>query len=69
MTEDEMIRWHHQINGYEFEQTSGDSEGQASLVYYSSWGNKELYKTATTTIIQNNYNNQADFLSFNFYPL
>ena len=27
MTEDEMVGWHHQLNGYEFEQTPGDSEG------------------------------------------
>ena len=32
MTEDEMVGWHHQINGHEFEQTLGDSETQASLV-------------------------------------
>ena len=28
MTEDEMVGWHHQLNGHEFEQTPGDSEGQ-----------------------------------------
>ena len=31
MTEDEMIGWHHRLNGHEFEQTPGDSEGQGSL--------------------------------------
>ena len=45
VTEDEMGGWHHQLNGLEFEQTAGDGEGQGSLMYYSSWGNKELYKT------------------------
>ena len=30
--EDEMVGWHHQLNGHEFEQTLGDSEGQGSLV-------------------------------------
>ena len=30
-TEDEMVRWHHRLNGHEFEQTPGDSEGQGSL--------------------------------------
>ena len=30
-TENEMVRWHHQLDGHEFEQASGDSEGQASL--------------------------------------
>ena len=29
--EDEMAGWHHQLNGHEFEQTLGDSEGQGSL--------------------------------------
>ena len=31
-TEDEMVGWHHRLNGYEFEQTLGDTEGQGSLV-------------------------------------
>ena len=30
-TEDEMVGWHHQLNGHEFEQTPGDGEGQESL--------------------------------------
>ena len=33
MTEDETVRWHHQFNRQEFEQTLGDSEGQGSLLY------------------------------------
>ena len=45
VTEDEMIRWHHQLNGHEFEQTPGDSEGQGSLACCSSWGGKELNTT------------------------
>ena len=32
MTEDEMVGWHHRLNGLEFEQILGDSEGQGSLV-------------------------------------
>ena len=39
--EDEMVGWHHRLNGHEFEQTLGDSEGQESLVYCSSWGCKD----------------------------
>ena len=31
MTEDEMVGWHHRLNGHEFEQTPGDGEGQGSL--------------------------------------
>ena len=41
VTEDEMIGWHHQLNGHEFKQTQEDSEGQGSLVCCSSWGHKE----------------------------
>ena len=40
-----MAGWHHQLNGYEFEQTPGDGEGQGSLACYSSWGCKELDMT------------------------
>ena len=40
MTEDEVIVWHHRLDGHEFEQTLGDSEGQGSLVCYSPWGRK-----------------------------
>ena len=35
--EDEIIRYHHQLNGHEFEQTLGDSEGQGSLVCCGPW--------------------------------
>ena len=31
MTEDEIVGWHHQLNGHEFEQAPGDSEGQGCL--------------------------------------
>ena len=41
VTEDEMTRWHHLLNGHEFENTLGDSEGQGSLVCCTSWGCKE----------------------------
>ena len=45
MTEDEMLEWHHQLNGDESEQTPGDSKGQGSLVCGSPWGRKELDTT------------------------
>ena len=38
---DEMVGWHHQLNGHEFEQTPGDSEGQGSLACCSPRGHKE----------------------------
>ena len=42
MTEDEMVRLHHQLNGHEFEEILKDSEGQGSLACCSSQGLKEL---------------------------
>ena len=44
-TEDEMVGWHHRLNGHEFEQTPGDGEGQGSLMCCSSWDLKELDTT------------------------
>ena len=41
MTEDEMVGWHHQLDGHEFEQASGVSDGQGSLVSCSLWALKE----------------------------
>ena len=41
MTEDEMVGWHHWLNGHEFEQAPGDHEGQGSLACCSPWGHKE----------------------------
>ena len=40
MTVDEIVGWHHRLNGQEFEQTPGDDEGQGqgSLACYSPWG-------------------------------
>ena len=44
-TEDEMVGWHHQLSGHEFDQTQEDSAGQGSLACCSSWGHKELDMT------------------------
>ena len=40
-TEDKMVGWHHWLNGHEFAQTQGGSEGQRSLACCSPWGHKE----------------------------
>ena len=40
-TENEMVEWHHWLNGHEFEQALGDGEGQGSLVCCSPWHCKE----------------------------
>ena len=45
MTEDEMFGWHYPLNGHEFEQALGDSEGQGNLACCSLWGRKELDMT------------------------
>ena len=42
MTADEMVGWHHWLDGHEFEQTLGDSEGQGNLACCSSWGHKRV---------------------------
>ena len=42
MTEDKMVGRHDQLNGHEFKQAPGDSEGQGSQVCCSPWGHKEL---------------------------
>ena len=51
MTEDEMVGWHHRLNGNEFEQAPGDYEGQGSLACCSPWGLKE---SDTTEKLKNN---------------
>ena len=45
VTEDEMDEWHYWLNGHDFEQTPGDSEGQGSQVCCSPWGCKEADRT------------------------
>ena len=51
-TEDEMVAWHHWLNGHELEQTQGDSEGQGSLACCCSRGCREL---DTTQRLNNNH--------------
>ena len=50
MTEDEMLRWHYQLNGHEFEQALEVGEGQGSLACCSPWG---LKKSDTTEQLNN----------------
>ena len=46
-----MVGWHHQLNGYEFDQALGDGEGQGSLACCSPWGCKQ---SDTTERLNNN---------------
>ena len=41
MTEDEMVGWHHQLDGHEYEQASRAGDGEGGLVFCSLWGHKE----------------------------
>ena len=41
MTEDEMVGWHHRLNGHGIEQTPGIVDGQGGLACCGSWGGKE----------------------------
>ena len=45
MTEDEMVGWHHRLDGHEFEQAPGVGDGQGSLAHCSPWCRKELDMT------------------------
>ena len=60
--EDEMVRQHNWLNGYEFKQTSGDNGGQKSLVYCSPWSYKELDMTQEL----NNNNQFLDSVLYTF---
>ena len=52
--EDELVRWHYQLNGHECEQASGVGEGQGSLACCSTWGHKESEFVGTQTEWLNN---------------
>ena len=54
LTEDEMVGWHHQLNGHELEQAPGDGEGQGSLACCSPRSHKE---SDTTEQLKNNNKN------------
>ena len=58
MTEDEMVGWHHRLNGHEFEQTPGDNEGQGSLACCSPWGCKESGVAKPLNNSNNKYRSQ-----------
>ena len=58
---DEIVGWHHWLNGHDFEQTSGDSEGQGSLECSNPWCHKE---SDTTEQSNNNPSNSAIWVLF-----
>ena len=54
VTEDEIVRWHHRLDGHEFEQTLGASEGQGNLECSGLWDHKELDSTEQMNSNNNN---------------
>ena len=51
MTENEMVGWHHQLTGHEFEQTLEDSEGQGSLACYTYGAAKSWTQLSNCTTL------------------
>ena len=65
MTENEMVGWHHQLNGHEFEQTPGNSEGQGSLACY----NPQVHKESDTTEQLNNNRDGPIFCATSYFKI
>ena len=66
VTEDEMVGWHHRLNGLEFEQILRNGDGQGSLAYCSSWGRKE---SDTTEQLNNNWRKKLGVYTTAVFPL
>ena len=54
MTEDEMVGWHHRLNGHGFGWTPGVGDGQGGLACCGSWGLKELDTTEQLNLTELN---------------
>ena len=66
MTEDEMVGWHHRLNGHEFEQASGNGEGLGGLACHSPRGHKE---SDMTEQVNNNNSLRFSVDIWHFYKL
>ena len=64
MREDEIVGWHHRLNGYEFEHAPGDGKGQGNLACCSPWGSKEL---DMAELLNNNKNTLSNLRSQRFH--
>ena len=69
-TEDEMVEWHHWLNGHEFEQALGVGDGQGSLACCSPWGRRESDTTEQLNwICVKPYNSSSHFMCGMLYIL
>jgi len=66
MTEDEMVGWHHQLDGHEFVQALGDGEGQGSLACCSPWGLKDTTEQLNNSTVASNLVSVLSFLSLHY---
>ena len=66
--ENEMVGWHHWLNGHVFEQTLGDSKGHGSLVCCSPWGHKRVGHNLVTEQQQQKGWDWKVGASFHFIP-
>ena len=60
-TEDEMVGWHHRLDGHEFEQALGDSDGQGGLACCSPWVTKSQTRLSNWTELNGNWNGSENF--------
>ena len=65
MTEDEIVGWHHWLNGFESEWTLGVGDGQGGLAYCDSWGHQEL--DTTERLNWTELNNERCWASFHVF--
>ena len=63
MTEDEMVGWHHPLDGHEFEQAPGVGDGLGSLACCSPWGHKELDMTERLNWTELNWTYYPNFIN------
>ena len=68
MTEDQMVGWHHRLNGHEFEQTLGDGDRQGRLVCCSPWGCKESDVTERLTNLNIKKSILCDHAGKGYFP-
>ena len=69
MTEDEMVGWHHRLNGHMFEQIPTDGEGQGSLPCCGPWGHKEsdMTEQLNNILVFTSYSSLCSLFFLNYF--